>query len=516
MRNRPATHSRRIQFIKGVVVDFGGSFLITLMSLAVTPFILSRLSDASYGFWMTIVQVIGVLGVMEMGTAVVVTQRSADSSLTTDYEAFSRLMTTCLVIQLLTAATILITGLILAKPLFFWFKVDLDAVPGVVPAYYLMLIWFSINLIFAFLPALLAGRQKIAQAHSINALMLFISTVAVVPFLAVGAGVLAFPMAQWFASLAGVIPAYVYLRRYVPPFGIRIFAIRYKEFKSILSFSFFGWLGKIGYVLLMNSDNIIIAALLGPASVILFLLTSRLNSLFAGNMAKLSGSALAGFSELYASHNYERLQASALGLFNFSVRIACLGGMVVAFCTEKFVGLWVGPQYFAGTAFAFLLGCLCFRDAIIKGISIIIIASGDARGLGLSVLIEGVLKIIFVMLFILYFHFGLIAIVLGQLLPTVLISGIYFPAKVCRLTKLLGTRLLKEGFVKVILKSLPSMVLVMCTPLVPAAWGWGGLLLICGTALLVNILCFEWPALLSASDLSWKDRFAFALRSNFS
>lgn len=509
------TQSRRMQFIKGVIVDFGSSFLIIAAGLIVTPIILSYLSDASYGFWMTIVQVIGVLGVIEMGTGVVITQRSASPSIATNHDAFSRLMTVCLVIQFIIAVVILISGLILAKPLFSWFKVDAGSISSVVPAYHLMLVWFSTSLMIGLFPALLAGRQKIAQAHAMNAAMSLISTAGVVPFLMLGAGVLAFPMAQWLAGLVGVIVAYVYLRKYIPPFDICLFAIRYKELKDIFNFSFFSWVGKIGYVILSNSDNIIIAAMLGPASVTLFLLSSRLNSLFAGNMAKLSSSSLAGFSELYATHNYERLQANALGLFSFAVRIACLGGVIVAFCTERFVGLWVGPQYFAGASFALLLGCLCFRDTIIKGSTVIIIASGDVRGLGLSVLSEGIVKIIFVMLFIIYFKLGIIAIILGQLLPTMLISGIYFPVKACRLTKLSSARLLKEGFAKVILKSVPSMVLVMLTPLVPASWGWGGLLLICGAALLVNILCFEGPEMVRVSELSWKDRFAWALRSNF-
>jgi len=37
------------------------------------------------------------------------------------------------------------------------------------------------------------------------------------------------------------------------------------------------------------------------------------------------------------------------------------------------------------------------------------------------------------------------------------ISGIYLPIKICQLTKLSGAKLLKEVFVKVILKSVPSM-----------------------------------------------------------
>ena len=513
--NKAVTRSRRIQFIKGVVADFGSTFLIILTGLIVTPVILSYLSDVNYGLWMTIVQIIGVLSVMEMGTALAVTHRSANSSLIANHEAFSRLMTTCIVLQFLTAVVILVSGLILAKPLFSWFKMDASYVSSFMPAYYLMLVWFSISLMIGLFPALITGRQKIAQAHVMNAMMLFISTVAVVPFLALGVSVLAFPMAQWLAGLTGVIFAYIYLRRYVPPFSIRVFAIRYEDVKEIFIFSFYGWLGKIGFIALSTGDNIIISGLLGPASVTPFLLTSRFSYLLAGNMPKLSSSSFAGFSELYATHNYERLQANSLWLFRLSVRVACLGSVLVALCTERFVGLWVGPQYFVGTTFAYLLGCLCFRDTIIKSIGIIILASGDVRGLCLSVLIEGVVKIALVMLLIFYLHFGLIALVLGQFLSTAFISGIYYPLKVCRLTKLSGAKLLKEGFARVILKSSPSMGLVMLTPLVPIAWGWGGLILICVAAFFANILCFEVPAMMSASDSSWKNRFTLALRSNF-
>lgn len=514
MNGKSATSSRKKAFIRGAAVDFGGAIILMVASLAITPIVLSYLDASSYGFWMTIQQIVGMLGLLEMGAAIAVTQRVANPELANDRDKLSRFMSASSIVQLGTAFFIVIIGLGLQAPLFNWFKIDEAVALGSNTAYRLMVFWFAVSTVIGLLPALLAGRQKMAVSHGVNFLVLFITNVGVIPFLALGMSIVAFPLAQCLGGLLGLACSLYYVRKYAPSFRIRLSLVDRENVRSVFGVSFYNWIAKIAFIILTASDNIIIAATLGAATVTPYLLTSRLAGLIAPNMARFSSSAMAGFSELYATKNYERLQAATLGLFKLSTRTACLGAIIVILCTEKLVKLWVGSQYFVSTAFVVILGILCFRDTIIKGVGIIIIASGDMRGFGILTMVEAVLKVVLVVFLIKALKLGLTGVVLGQLLATVLISGVYFPKKILMLTKLPGIKLLYDGFLNILFKSAPTMVVMYAMSImIPESWKWVGLGLTLFSGVATNIAFFDLPIILETKGLPLPQRIRAAYSS---
>lgn len=501
-------------FLHGAAVDFSGAVLLMLAGLVITPIVLSYLNASSYGFWMTIQQIVGMLGLLEMGAAIAVTQRVANPELAHDPDQLSRFMSASTAVQLGTAAIVVAVGLGLQSPLFRWFKINEAVAQGSTLAYRLMVVWFAISLMIGLLPALLAGRQKMAVSHGVNFLVQLITNVGVIPFLAVGLSITAFPAAQCLGGVVGLLLSLYFIRKYAPRFRIRFSLVDRENVRSVFGFSFYNWVAKIAFVVLTASDNIMIAATLGAALVTPYLLTSRLAGLIAPNMARFSSSALAGFAELYATRNFDRLRAVTLGLFKLSTRVACFGGVIVILCTERFVKYWVGGQYYVGTIFVVFLGILCFRDTIIKGIGVIIIASGDMRGFGILTMIEASLKVVLVLVMIKVMKFGLTGVVIGQLLATVLISGVYFPMKILSLTRLSGYKLLYDGFLTVLFKSLPTLVMIYAmSKLVPESWKWLGLGVMVLSGVLANIACFDLPIILKTSKAPLSERIKAAYGS---
>ncbi len=505
------SQSRIKSFMRGAAVDFGGTGLLMVLGFIITPITLSYLNPTSYGFWMTIQQVVGMLGLLEMGASIVVTQRVANPTLANDHTALSRFMSSCVAVQLGTAVIVAFLGFVLQTRLFLWFKISEAEAPGSTVAYKLMVAWFAVSIVLSLLPAILAARQKMGLANGINITVQLISVVTVVPFLAVGLSIMSFPVAQWLAGIIGFTLATYLVRKVAPPFKLKMSLLSKASIKGVLSFSLYNWLAKIAFMLLMASDNIIIASTLGAASVTPYLLTSRLAGMFGPNMAKLSSSSMAGFSELYATKNYERLQVAALALVKFSARVACFGASVVIFCSERFITLWVGAQYFAGSLFILLLGALCYRDTIIRGIGTIILASGDMRVTSMLTMVESLSKIVLVLFFIKIMHLGLVGVVLGQLIPTLLISGLYFPLKICKLTTLSLHHFFYHGILFLTLKSAPTALVIMTLNyLVPNTWKWGGLFMILFAGVFTNLVSFEGPVLLKSSGLPLKQRLKLA------
>lgn len=511
-------HGRLKSVFFGVLTDFGGTVLIMLSGIIITPLILSRLNNTSYGFWMTVQQVVGLLGMLEMGAGIAVIQKGADPSVSGDKIKFSRLITSCVVVQAVTATAIFIIGLLLKNQLFTWFKVDEVAVAGSATAYLLMLTWFSLWLLLGMPAILLVSQQRIAWVNGISSFIQLFATIGVVPLLVLGAGVAAFPMAQWGSGLIGVVIAVTLVKLYVPPFEVRFSHFDPASFKQVMGFSLYNWLNKISFMILSASDNILIAATLGPVSVPMFLLSSKLGSLIAPNMSKLSSSAFAAFSELNALKEYAKLQAAALGLLKLSTRVACFGAGIVFCCTSKFVSLWVGSQYFAGFTFVALLSILCFRDTILKSISVIIMASGNIQGLGIISIIEALAKIVLVLFCIKILNLGIEGVILGQLIATLFLSVIYFPKRIAQIVQLPVRKLLSSGVSAPFVQSIPSLfVLALLSRFTPDSWRWFGLFTIVIVSAIVNIACFEVPKVLRdrGENIPLTQRFVLAFRANY-
>jgi O-antigen/teichoic acid export membrane protein len=235
---------------------------------------------------------------------------------------------------------------------------------------------------------------------------------------------------------------------------------------------------------------------------------------------KVSSAALAGFSNLFASRKHDeknsmRFRGAVMGLFKLSVRMAFFGSAIVIWCTEYFVALWVGSQYFSGILFTALLGALCFRDSVIKPMSVVIIAGGDMRLFGLLSLAEAIVKILLTIFFISYWKMGVEGVLIAQLSATLLFSTIYFPYKVCNVSGVSG-REMGLGFIFTSIRALPSVLVFFAgMRLFPASWV--GLIFTVGVAGLVNVMCHELPRLLKSEtpQLSLGQRLIWSFRSQY-
>jgi len=103
----------------------------------------------------------------------------------------------------------------------------------------------------------------------------------------------------------------------------------------------------IGRVCLFT-DNIVIGLFLGPAAVASFFLTTRLPQAMCSQVQTLGGATWAGLAELHHSGQHELFRRRLTELTRLTAMLS--GALVVplAALTGPFIGLWVGPEYYAG------------------------------------------------------------------------------------------------------------------------------------------------------------------------
>jgi O-antigen/teichoic acid export membrane protein len=104
------------------------------------------------------------------------------------------------------------------------------------------------------------------------------------------------------------------------------------------------------------TDNIVIAALLGPAAVVPFYLTQRLALLVQGQLQGIGTASWAALAELYLKGEHGAFSARVLELTGLVsiLGVSCLVPIVAY--NQYFVTIWVGAGQFGGEALTILAG----------------------------------------------------------------------------------------------------------------------------------------------------------------
>lgn len=108
------------------------------------------------------------------------------------------------------------------------------------------------------------------------------------------------------------------------------------------------------------SDNLVIAGLLGPASVVPFFVTRRLADLAQGQLQSVGNSTWAAMAELHARGDLQTFNRRLAGLTHGLCAAAVAVLVPIAVWTEDFVRLWIGSEQFAGRAVVLAAACAAF------------------------------------------------------------------------------------------------------------------------------------------------------------
>jgi len=105
------------------------------------------------------------------------------------------------------------------------------------------------------------------------------------------------------------------------------------------------------------TDNIVVAAILGPVMVVPLILTQKLPAMAQAALQGLGTASWAGLAELHARGEREIFERRVLELTSLTSTLAVASLLPIAAFNRPFVSLWVGPAHYGGqwmTLFAVL------------------------------------------------------------------------------------------------------------------------------------------------------------------
>jgi O-antigen/teichoic acid export membrane protein len=218
---------------------------------------------------------------------------------------------------------------------------------------------------------------------------------------------------------------------------------------------------KLTNIISTNVDNLIIASLIGLASVPIYVFTGKLAFVSAIFLIGIIPSMLfPGIAQLFELDDFKRIQSVYVKLSNIAIRVGLLTGVIYFTINEAFIGIWVGSGNFGGIELSVIFVAWIIFESFVRGITIIIHSSGKLKSLAIVSSIEAIINVCLTLMLIK--QMGIFGAVLGSVLSR-LISVFYIPLKINTILNLEHSRYLSELKVGSILRSLPMVFLASAT-----------------------------------------------------
>jgi O-antigen/teichoic acid export membrane protein len=336
--------SRARRIVGGTSLAYVHQAAVTIVGLWLTPFLLQRIGQHDLGLWLVAGQLIGYLGLLDLGVISMLPREVAFAS-GRERASGGRDQMAALVAQVRTIVRWQMPVLAAACIFVVWFLPS-EWRTLTRPLAFVLVAFVVLYPSRIFLSAL-QGLQELSFLAKIQIVSWALSTLATVALVLLGAGLYAVVSAWIVGQAVTAVAAWLRLRSIRPDLFSRTVMTPPapgQYFKRSIWVS----VGQIAQVLLAGSDVLLIGKLLGPAAVVPYVCTGKLVAVFANHPQLLMHAAQPALSELRASASRARLSTIATALTQCMLLMS--GGLVVVILAinHSFVTWWVGPAEYGG------------------------------------------------------------------------------------------------------------------------------------------------------------------------
>ena len=457
-----------------------GFAINAIITLLLTPYVLSVLGVERYGIWILITSFIGSYGMLDLGFRAGVNQFLIRSIAAEEVDKTNRVLSTALVALAILAVVVFLVALLTA--LLVPGALDIPDAAREEALYCILIVGAAASIQIALSPyaAIFVAIQRFDISNLISVSMRILLAAAVVFALHSGFGLVGVAAATGGATVAELIIRWFVARRMVPALRPTIAQVSLSELKAIGTFGLWNSLIAVSEYGYAHMLPILVAVFMPVAAVGHYALAAglwtQLNALFTPIGHVIYPAA----AELHVKQERENL----FRLYRDGTRILLLvvtSVVLVAFVwADDFYRLWIGPEFLSGDPFtsvstifrtmllATVLGySVNFAGQILLGAGhikalAILKASGIASMLGLSALLMP--------------HFGLIAIPVAMAVSILVFDVIGTPIALFRKERLRIDIPSRFGGIRVLAVAAALILLLGSVRELWEPQGWGTLI----------------------------------------
>jgi len=410
--------SRSKRFFQSAVMGYSYQALSMLGGLWLTPFLLRHLGQRDYGLWLTTLQIVAYLALVDFGiiallprTVAYATGRAGGVQKATDLPNIIEQTAVIVVGQtVLVAVAAALCWLFLPRQ---WVELRGPLT--------MILIAFVALFPFRIFAAVLEGLQEQAFVFRASIVSWAIGLLSNVLLILAGYGLYSIAAGWvisqlWSASACG----YRLRKQYRELLPTQLPKLSKLELVGQLGRGFWISMNQIGQLLMAGSDVLVISRMLGPAMVVPYVCTGKLASTLANQPVIFMHLATPGLSEMKTGTSKNDLYRVMLALGQGMLLLTGLMFCVILVTNQGFVKWWVGGKQYAGLNLTFLVLLLMALRHWSLTFAYSAFAFGYEKILAVAGLLDGLVTAGVMLLLV--SRFGYVGVVAGSIVGVCLVS----------------------------------------------------------------------------------------------
>jgi O-antigen/teichoic acid export membrane protein len=417
---------------RNVLFNWFGTIANMAVGFFLSPFILHRLGNLTFGVWVLSVSVVGYMNLLDLGMQNSVLRFVSKGYTQNDHEGASEVFSAALWIRLQISALVLLLSVGLAAVFPFMFKVPAELAGDARKAVVLIGASAAISMLIGVFGGVLSALNRYDLQNSAILVQTVIRVVGVVAVLRTGHGIVAIAVCELVATLVGNLLVMGIARRLYPGLRIQLKIPRKETLRKIWSYSVYVFLTGIAVQLVYQTDNIVVGAFVSASAVTFYAIANSL----CRYATQVIGSI--GTTFVPAASTYEAAgdKAGLLMLYRNGTRAMLMVSLPMMITLivrgSTFIGLWMGPQYSHSSGIVLIILSVAllvsFANRTAGSIAFGIEKHKPIAVLAIS---EGIVNL--VLSIVLARRYGLYGVALGTFIPSVAVQLLFWPSYVSKL-----------------------------------------------------------------------------------
>lgn len=387
--------------------------LSIVVGVALVPFVLHRVGERLYGYWLASGEVLAYAAMADLGVMGVVPWLVAEADGRGDRPAIQRIMSTAVCAALFVSAIYSGIALLmwhLAPSILSLSPADRAVIAG--PLTVIACVT-AVVLPLRIAGSTLIGLQDVKFYGAISTATWLLDLVMTVSLLLNGYGLYALALGAAVPSLVSSVLMVLRLRSLAPDLVHRWPRPSAVEVGRLFREGFGAWLGAWGWRLSVATDAIVLASLGHPVWITMLAMTAKLGQMMTQMSWVPGDSSLVGLAQLSGEQRPERLRDAVSAVFRVYLALATGGTCILLAVNGAFVSGWVGAHLFAGGWVNAVLAVLIVVSTLGHAMAVVVSALGKRLHVGIAALVSGAVQVGLAL--VLGRRFGLIGIPLASL-----------------------------------------------------------------------------------------------------
>ena len=454
------------QAVKNVSATWLGLLVHAVVGFVLSPFILHRLGDEAFSFFVLVFALTGYYGLLDFGIRSSIVNYTARFVATKDEAQLSRFLSTSLGFYAVVALVVLLVTGIGFFHLETWFRIPATLLASARLLFLMSGVSVALTFPLSTFASALEGLQKFSWLQLSNIGVTLLRALLIVVALRNGGGLLAIGTILIAMNVLTYL-IFTGMALQVLPIRLRFEQIESKALREMVSYGVFAFAIVVAEKLRFQSDAMVIGSFLPATAITFFFVGSRLVEYSSYAVRSLSQIFTPMSSHFHAIGDWERLQrtftagnrACALIIFPLCVTLVILG--------KSIIEAWVGARYI--TSYSILVLLLIPRSLYLAQSTSnkILLGMGQHRILAFVLLLEGGVNLLLSL--VLVRRFGITGVALGTAIPLACTSLLFLPRHACRVLGMpLGTFLNRAYSLPLLLSAPLAAVLLFAKYAFPA------------------------------------------------